>query len=128
MPQEAKECRRWLVLDVRPIDGTHLVWAATAHTHSRLPLEDLLKVILLRIWEICLSCLVVGRGDVVHEVVDNLVDLIGVDVNQAWWNLASLRILQVLEVEWRYVTLLADVDHTACLALREELVDTHTEL
>ena len=63
-----------------------------------------------------------------HKVVDNLVNLVGVDVHEAGRNLACLGILQVLEVEGRYVTLLADVYHTAGLALREELVDTHTEL
>ena len=96
--------------------------------HIELPVEDLLKVELLRVSNILLGCLIVGRCDVVHQVVDNLVNLIGVDVHKAWWNLACLRILQILEVEGRYITLLADVYHTAGLALREELVDTHTEL
>jgi hypothetical protein len=35
----------------------------------------------------------------VHQVVDNLVNLVGVDVYEARRNLACLGILQILEVE-----------------------------
>ena len=62
-----------------------------------------------------------------HYIADNLLNLVRVDVYQAWWNLA-LCVLEILQVEWRNITLLADVNHTACLTLAEELVNAHTEL
>ena len=65
---------------------------------NKLPIEDLLEVKLLRVSDIRLCCLIISWGDVVHQVVDNLVDLIGVDAHKAWWNLAYLRILQVAQI------------------------------
>ena len=62
----------------------------------RLPVENLAEVVILGIVEVCLGSLVVLRSDVVHKVVDNLVNLVGVDIHQAWWYLASLGVLQIL--------------------------------
>ena len=93
----------------------------------KLPLEDCAEVVSLWISYISLRSLIISWSDVVHYVVDNLLNLVRVDVNQTWWNL-TLCVLEILEVEWRNVTILADVNHTTGLTLAEELVNAHTEL
>ena len=50
------------------------IWASrvtqqTAFYLSSLPIQNILEVILLRIREVCFRCLVVGRSDVVRDVV-----------------------------------------------------------
>ena len=93
-----------------------------------LPVQNLVEVISLWISYILLSSLVVLLGDVVHDVVDHLLDLVRLDVYEAWWNLAGCWVLQILQVEWRYETILRDVNHATGLTLREELINAHTQL
>ena len=71
----------------------------------KLPLQNLIEVVSLRVLDAeSLYCLVVSLSHVVSDVLVVVLSCTCVDVDYAWWDLASVRVLEVCEVKWRYVT------------------------
>ena len=93
-----------------------------------LPLENLAEVVFLRIGNESLCRLVVGRSDIVRDVVVVVLRCTGIDVNDARRDLPSLRILKISQVQRRHIAVGIHVHHTSCLAFAEELVDSHRKL
>ena len=71
----------------------------------RLPVENLIEVVSLRVLDAeSADCFVVSLSHVVSDVLVVVLCCTGVDVYYAWRDLASCRVLEVCEIEWRYVT------------------------
>ena len=67
----------------------------------KLPVENLPEVVCLRVLDAeSTYCFVVLWGYVMSDVVVVVLGCTGVDVNYAWRNLASCRVLKVCKVEW----------------------------
>ena len=70
-------------------------------TNFKLPLQNLVKVVSLWVRDAeSLYSFVVSLCYVVSDVLVVVLCSTAVDVNYAWWDLTSVRVLEVCEVEW----------------------------
>ena len=98
MQRSAKKIRMGCTCVYYPFVFSFVSGSRCAPYHNKLPVKNLTEVILLWVRKICLSSLIILWSDVVHKVIDNLVNLVGVDVNETWWNLTSLWVLKILQI------------------------------
>ena len=78
-----------------------------------IPVENTLEIVLLGVGEILAGCLVIGRRDIIHDVVDVGLHLVGINIDQTRRYLASGGVLQVFQLEGRHVALMVAVDHAS---------------